>query len=112
MIFGFFLFSISLLPIMSYMTLSSQEKPLFQKIIPSRHLLCNSVRAFASIPQTLLLKIFWERMHGPSPPTQILGDRPPKFSARESITLIILKMCVSLVGYMLLSLFYKLFLNN
>src|SRR6218665_2951331 len=37
MIFGFFIsfsrFSISLLPVMSYMTLSSQEKPLFHKII-------------------------------------------------------------------------------
>ena len=31
-------FSISLLPVMSYMTLSSQEKPLFQKIIPWWHL--------------------------------------------------------------------------
>src|SRR6218665_518459 len=91
MICGFFLFSISLLPAMSYLTLSSQEKPLFQKIIPSRHLFY-SVRAFARIRQTLLLKILGGWMHGPSPSSQILGGPSP-----QSVTLITLKMCVSLV---------------
>ena len=73
MIFGFVLFSISLLPVMSYFTLSSQEKPLFFKTIPSQHLFY-SVCAFARIRQTLLLKIFWGRMHGQSLPSQILGE--------------------------------------
>jgi len=35
-----------------------------------------SVRAFARIQQTLLLKILGGRMHGPSP-TSNLGGRPP-----------------------------------
>src|SRR6218665_979320 len=59
--------------------------------IPSRHLFY-SVRAFAHIRQTLLLKILGGWMHGPSPPSQILGGPFP-----QSITLITLKMCVSLV---------------
>ena len=36
-------------------------------------LLCSYFRAQ---PRTLLLKILGGRMHGPSPPPQILGDRP------------------------------------
>ena len=117
MIFGYFLFSISLLPVMSYLTLSSQEKPLFQTIIPSRNLFY-SVRAFAHfarVRQTLYFSEYYGTDAWTVTPSQILGGPSPsplQVSARESITLIILKMCVSLVGaYMLLSLFYKLFHN-
>src|SRR6218665_3087730 len=35
----------------------------------------NSVRTFARIPTTLLLKILGRPMHGPSPPSQILGGQ-------------------------------------
>src|SRR6218665_2072840 len=50
---------------MSYMTLSSQEQPLFQKknSFMTPFLLCSYFRAH---PTTLLLKIFGGRMHGPS----------------------------------------------
>src|SRR6218665_1199604 len=77
MIFGVFLFSISWLPVMSYMTLSSQEKPLFQKIIPSRHLflLCS---CFRTHPTNTPSQNIGGRTHGPSPPSQVFwGDRPP-----------------------------------
>ena len=112
MIFGFFLFSISLLPVMSYLTLSSQEKSLFQKIILSRHLFY-SVRSFARIRQTQLLKILGGWMHGLSPPSQIfwgtipqspLGLRPWIYHTNN-----LTNVCHLL--YMLLSLFYKLFHN-
>src|SRR6218665_4029467 len=51
---------------MSYMTISSQENHHFS--------LCSYFHAH---PTTLLLKILGGPMHGPSPPPQILGDRPP-----------------------------------
>src|SRR6218665_293861 len=60
---------------MSYMTLSSQQKALFQQknsLTTPIFLLSSSFRAH---PTTLLLKILGGQMHGPSPP-QILGDRP------------------------------------
>ena len=78
--FRFFLsfhrFSISLLRVMSYMTLSSREKTLFQKIILD-DTFSYSVRAFARIRQTLLLKILGGRMHGPSPTSNFFGGRSP-----------------------------------
>ena len=57
---------------------SSQEKSLFQKIIPWWHLFY-SVRAFARIRQTLLLKILGGRMHAWAVPStsNSWGDRPP-----------------------------------
>src|SRR6218665_1178850 len=61
---------------MSYMTLSSQEQPLFQKRINSfmtLFLLCSYFRAH---PTTLLLKILEERMHGPSPISNLGGPSP------------------------------------
>src|SRR6218665_995650 len=77
MIFGFFLFYTSLLPVMSYLTLSSQEKPLFQKIIPSRHLLY-SVRAFARIRQTLCFSKYWgDGCMGRHPHLKFGGTVPP-----------------------------------
>jgi len=61
---------------MSYVTFSSQEKPLFQKRIPWWHLfilLCSYFRAHST---TLLLKILGERMHGPTPPQIFWGPSP------------------------------------
>src|SRR6218665_1905694 len=111
MIFGFFLLLISLLPVMSYLTRSSQENPLFQNIIPSRHLFY-SVRAFAPIRQTLLLKILGDGCMGRHPISNFLGDRSPSTSARKSITINNLKNeRLSCRPYMLSSLFYKLFHN-
>src|SRR6218665_343834 len=114
MIFGVFLFSISLLPVMSYFTLSSQEKPLFhlfQNIILSRHLFY-SVRAFANIRQTLLLKILGDGCMGRHPISNFGGDRSPSTYARKSITINNLKNeRLSCRPYMLSSLFYKLFHN-
>src|SRR6218665_1970893 len=43
---------------MSYMTLSSQEKPLFHEKIPLRHLFFYSVRAFVPIRQHYFSK-YW-----------------------------------------------------
>src|SRR6218665_689799 len=37
----------------------------------------SSLQAFAPIPQTILLKILGGPMHGPSPTSNFLGDRPP-----------------------------------
>src|SRR6218665_1515828 len=53
------------------------EKPLFQKetFLHNTFFLLSSY--FATHPITLLLEILGRRMHGPSPPPQILGDRPP-----------------------------------
>src|SRR6218665_2910436 len=62
---SFFRFSISLLCEMSYMTLSSQDKPPF--------LLCSYSRAY---PTTLLLKILGNGCMG-RPPPQIWGTVPP-----------------------------------
>src|SRR6218665_2648701 len=61
---------------MSKMTLSSQEKPLFQKknsLTTPIFLLCSCFRAHST---TLLLKILGDQCMG-RPPPQILGDRPP-----------------------------------
>src|SRR6218665_2239742 len=60
---------------MSYMTLSSQEKPLFQKRIPLSRLflLCSYFRAHLT---TLILKILgdgWAVL----PPQIFVGNRPP-----------------------------------
>ena len=67
---------------MSYMTLSSQEKPLFQKRIPWWHLflLCSYFRAH---PTTLLLKILGGRLHRPSPHLKFFGGPFPHFPLRS-----------------------------
>jgi len=68
-------FFISLLPVMSYMSLSSQEKPLLQQIIP-RHLFTLFMLSYA--PYKHYFSKYWGgRMHGPSPPQIFWGDRPP-----------------------------------
>src|SRR6218665_11192 len=61
---------------MSYMTLSSHEKPLFQKRIPfmTPVLLCSYFRA---PPTTLLLNILGGPMHGTSPHPKLWGGLPP-----------------------------------
>src|SRR6218665_2539494 len=70
-------FSVSFLCKMSYMTLSSQEKALFQKRIPSRHLFFYSVRAFTPIPQHFFSKYWGDQCMGRPPPQIFWGDRPP-----------------------------------
>ena len=82
---------VSLLCWMSYMTLSSQENHYFryENSFSLWHLFYSVHITFRAHPTTLLLKILGgrmhgtlllkilgERMHGPSPPPQILGDRP------------------------------------
>ena len=63
----FFRFSISLLCELSYMTISSREKPLFQEIIPWLHLfwLCSYFRHYFSK--------YWEDGCMGRPPTSNLG---------------------------------------
>src|SRR6218665_560023 len=62
---------------MSYiMTLSSQEKALFQKRIPRRHLFLYSVRAFAPIPQHYFSKYWGGPLNGPSPNLKFWGTVP------------------------------------
>src|SRR6218665_366676 len=61
---------------MSYMTLSSQEKPLFQKKFLDDTFFY-SLRTFARIRQHYFSK-YWEgRMHGPYHISNFLGGRPP-----------------------------------
>ena len=79
---------------MTHMTLSSEEKPLFQKRIPLWHLFY-SVRTFAHTT-TLLLKILGGRMHGPSP-TSNFGGPSPKFPHR-SPSLLLMTMNLVPVG--------------
>src|SRR6218665_3959884 len=59
---------------MSYMTLSSQEKPLKNSLMTPIFLLCSCFRAR---PTTLLFKILGGPMHWPFPPPQILGGPSP-----------------------------------
>src|SRR6218665_302783 len=86
MIFGFFLsfsrFFISLLPVMSYMSLSSQEKPLLQQIIP-RHLFTLFMLSYA--PYKHYFSKYWGdgcmghphlRFFGGTVPIVPLGLRP------------------------------------
>jgi len=93
MIFGFFLsfsiFSISLLPVMSYMTLSSQEKTLFQKII-SLWPFFYSGRACGRIRQTTSQNIVGTDAWA-VPPTSNLGDRPPSPRRSPPVAIQILK---------------------
>src|SRR6218665_3092303 len=101
MIFGLFLFSISLLPVMSYLTLSSQEKPLFhlfQNIIPSRHLflLCS---CFRTHPTNTTSQNIGETDAWAVTPSQIFGGTVPPVHPPVNLSqLITLKMNVSLVG--------------
>src|SRR6218665_87458 len=72
-----FRFSVSLLYQMSYMTLSSQQKALFQQ----KHSLSTPIfllsSNFRAHPTTLLLKILGGRtMHGPSPTSNFRGTVP------------------------------------
>src|SRR6218665_3963860 len=73
--FTFPRFSLSLLCYMSYMTLSSQENTLFQKIILLWHIFL-LYSYFRALPTTLLLQLLGDGCMG-RPPPQILGDRPP-----------------------------------
>src|SRR6218665_3080310 len=72
-----FRFSVSLLYQMSYMTLSSQQKPSFNKRIPWRHLFFYSLQTFAPIPQHYFSKYWGRPMHGPSPYLKFWGTVPP-----------------------------------
>src|SRR6218665_3272781 len=79
---------------MSYMTISSQEKALFKKRIPPRHLFFYSVRPFAPIPQHYFSKYWGGPMHGPFPHLKFWGDRPPSppsVSAPENTVCFMLK---------------------
>src|SRR6218665_3591720 len=61
---------------MSYTTLSTQEKPLFQKKFLNKTIFY-SVHPFAHIRQHYF-SIYWGGpMHGPSPHLKFLGERPP-----------------------------------
>src|SRR6218665_3157030 len=62
---------------MSYMTYSSQEKALFQKRIPLRHLFFLLCSCFRAHPTTLLLKILGGPMHEPSPHLKFFLGVPP-----------------------------------
>src|SRR6218665_578749 len=73
--FTFPRFSLSLLCYMSYMTLSSQENTLFQKIILLWHIFL-LYSYFRALPTTLLLQLLGGRMHGPSP-TSNFGRTSP-----------------------------------
>jgi len=61
---------------MSYMTLSSQEKPLFQKRIPWWHLFY-SVRTFAPIRQHYFSKYWGDGCTGRPPTSNFGGTVPP-----------------------------------
>ena len=83
--FSDFLFLLSdfpylLLCSMSYVTLSSQEQPLFQNSFMTPFFTLFVLRAH---PATLLLKILGGRMRGPSP--EILGGPSPSVSASDSV---------------------------
>jgi len=71
-------FSYLLLCSMSYMTISSQEQPLFLKNIP----LCSYFRANSII---LLLKILLRPMHGPSPTSNFGGPFPQPLGLRPCL---------------------------
>jgi len=73
----FFWFSVSLLCEMSYMTHSSPEKPLFQKIMSLWHLflLCSH---FGANPTTLLLKILGGGCMSRPPTSNFRGTVPPQ----------------------------------
>ena len=62
--------------VLSYMTLSSQGKPLFQKRIPLWQLFY-SVRTFARIWQHYFSKYWGDRCMSRPQPQIVLGDRPP-----------------------------------
>src|SRR6218665_2308797 len=87
-----FRFSVSLLCQMSYMTLSSQEKPLFlKKFLDDTYFFTLFVLSRPS-DNTILLKILGGPMHGPSPtsnfggpPPSPLGLRPPDNSVHMYI---------------------------
>ena len=66
---------------MSYMTLSSQENHYFRKefVDDTFSLLCSYFRAHAT---TLFLKNIGERMHGPSPTSNLLGLSPSPLGLR------------------------------
>src|SRR6218665_640032 len=59
-----------------YMTLSPQQKSLFQQKIPWRHLFFYSLQTFAPIPQHYFSKYWGDQCIG-RPPPQILGGTSP-----------------------------------
>src|SRR6218665_1316395 len=76
LIFTLFRFSVSLLCKMSYMTLSSQEKALFQKSILNDTYFFYSVRAFTPIPQHYFSKYWGDQCIG-RPHLKFWGTVPP-----------------------------------
>ena len=78
-----FIFSVSLFYQMSYMTLSSQQKALFQQKNSLTTPIFSYLQAFSPIPQHYFSKYWGDQCMGRPPPQIFFGDRPHQSTPRS-----------------------------
>src|SRR6218665_1686654 len=94
------MFFVSLLYELSYFTLSSQEKPLFQKIIPLMTPFLKLFSYFCALPTTLYTsQNMGGRMHGPFPHLKLGVFRPQPHRSPPMLSIIHYAHVISLYSF-------------